>query len=202
MDPHPARPTACAWIAIDPNDGWWQIVEREIAGDAHAVKREVEAVERELGRRPVWRKGDPKITVQGNQFAEKFSGRDFTIQEAFAEAGLYFDKANTNFTVGRERVLAALRPMPYTRVPRLRVHRSCTRTIYQVGHFLWDTRGRRENVDLKEQPSRRNSDFPALWRYLALDDPTWQQVQIARDPQPVSSLGVMTGTGRNVRTGW
>ena len=40
------------------------------------------------------------------------------------------------------------------------------------------------------------------WRYLALDDPTWQQVQIARDPQPVYSLGVASGAGRNVRTGW
>lgn len=200
MDPHQSRPTACAWFKVDPNDGWWQVAEREIAGDAAAVVAEVEACEKALEQRAVWRKGDPKITVQTNQYAKDFQGQPFNIKRAFAEVGFFFEDANTNFTVARERLLEALKPLPYTRAPRLRVHRSCTRTIYQVGHFVWNTRGRRENTNVKEEPSRNHSDFPALWRYLAMDAPSYRQLEWARDPQPLHAAA--SGAGRNRSTGW
>lgn len=191
MDPHQSRPTACKWIKIDPDDGWWQVAEREIAGDAQAVKDEVQRVEHDLlAQRPVWRKGDPKITAQTNQFAQEFQGRKFTIREAFEEVGFAFDEANTNFTVGRQRVIDALKPQPYTRRPRYRVHATCTRSIYQITHFVWD----------KDRPARANSDFPALDRYLAMDDPTYRQCDWARNPQPI--VATANAVGRNARTGW
>ena len=199
MDPHQARPTACAWFKVDPNDGWWQIAEAEVAGDAYAVKREALGFEEAHQLDVLWRKGDPKITTQTNQFAREFEGHAFTIREAFQEVGFDFEDANTNFTVALERLEQALRPGVYTRTPRLRVHRSCTRTLYQASHFVWNTRGRSENVDVKEQPSRRHSDFPALLRYLAMDDPDWRTLQMLRRGQTVQ-LGV-GGVGRNPRGG-
>ena len=199
MDPHQARPTACAWVKVDPRDGWWVIHEAEIAGDAATVRREVEAFERAEGLDVVWRKGDPKITEQHNQFAREFEGRPFTIREAFEQAGFPFEEANTNFSVAIERVEQALRPDRLTRVPRLRIHRDCSRMIYQVTHFTWKVSERREGPDVRDIPSRRHSDMPALLRYLANDEPEYRMIQAVRHVTPVS---LARGAGRNRATGW
>ncbi|MBI2065236.1 MAG: hypothetical protein HYT62_04245, partial [Candidatus Yanofskybacteria bacterium] len=37
MDPHQAKPTACLWIRVDPNDAGWVVAEQEIEGDAAVV---------------------------------------------------------------------------------------------------------------------------------------------------------------------
>lgn len=201
MDPHQARPTACAWYKVDPQDAWWQIGEAEIAGDAAAVQQAVLAFEREHGLAPVWRKADPKITVQRNQFAREFEGEPFTIRRAFEEVGFSFEDANTNFTVAIERIERALRPNPYTRAPRLRVHRSCTRTVYHLTHNVWDTSRRTENRDTREQPGRRHSDFVAVTRYMVMDDPEFRALQMVQHATRVSLVSAGRG-GRNTSTGW
>ena len=201
MDPHQARPTACAWYKVDPQDAWWQIGEAEIAGDALAVKRAVEAFEREHEVTVVWRKADPKITVQRNQFARAFEGDVFTIRRAFEEIGFPFDDANTNFTVAVERIERALRPDPYTRAPRLRVHRSCARTVYHLTHNVWDASRRVENRDTKETPGRQHSDFVAVTRYLAMDAPEFRALQMVAHQQRVS-LVAPSAPGRSRATGW
>lgn len=200
MDPHQSRPTACAWVKVDPHDGWWQVAELEVAGGAGAVKAAVEGFERAHGLTPRWRKGDPKITAQSNQFAREFEGRPFTIREAFEEVGFDFEDANTNFTVGRERLLSRLRPDPFTRAPRLRIHASCTRTFYQLTHHVWSVSARRTGVDVKDQPERSHSDFPALLRYLANDDPEFRWLERLRTGDRLR-LG-SGGVGRSLRTGY
>ena len=200
MDPHQSRPTACAWYAVDPMDQWWQVDELELAGSAEQVKAACLALEAARGYDVVWRKGDPKITAQTNQFAREVQGEIFSIKKAFDEVGFFFEEANTNFTVGRERLLGALAVNPITKAPRFRLHRRCAKSIWQLGHFTWST-PRRALADLapKEQPSRRNSDFPATARYLALDDPEYRQV---RQTQAPVVLHVGAGLrGRGV-TGW
>jgi hypothetical protein len=198
LDPHQARETACLWVAVDPSDGWWALAELEVGGDARAVKAAVEGLEAERGWTVLARTGDPKITAQTNQFAREFRGEAFTIRRAFEDVGFYFDDANTNFTVARDRVLQAFQPNPYTRAPRLRVHESCRKLRYQLGHFVWLDRARREPTATKEQPSRAHSDFPALLRYLAMDDPTYAGCQRLRHGAP---LRLGAGVGRGV-TGW
>lgn len=200
MDPHQARPTACAWYRIDPNDGWWQIHEAEVAGDAAQVKRVVEAFEREHELDVVWRKGDPKITAQGNQFAREVDGERFTIRRAFEEVGFEFENANTNFTVAIQRIEDALKPNPYTKAPRLRVHRSCTRTVYHLTHNLWDSARREQNRDTKEQPGKRHSDFVAVTRYFVMDDAEYRALQMHQHQTRVSLVGAPRGP-RGV-TGW
>ena len=200
MDPHQSRPTACAWYKIDPEDNWWQIAELEVPGDAAVVKREVERLEREGGFGvPLWRKADPKITVQANQYAQRFEGELFTIRRAFEDVGFAFDDANTNFTVAVERLEQALRPNRYTRGPRLRVHRSCRQTAYHVTHFTY-LAGRRDPAGGSDKPSRKNSDFVACARYLAMDDPDWRGCQALRHQTRVS-LFAPDRLGRSV-TGW
>ena len=198
MDPHQSKPTACAWYKVDPQDAWWQIAEAEIVGDATVVRDRVLAIEREHGWHVAWRKGDPKITAQTNQFAREFEGRVFSIREAFEEVGFPFDGANTNFSVAVERIEQAFRPNRYTRAPRLRIHRDCTRTIYQVGRYVWNEGARRVNVNKAEQPSRAHSDFPALLRYLAMDEPTFRGLEMWAHQEPIA---LASGAGRGVG-GW
>lgn len=200
MDPHQSRPTACLWVAVDPLDQWWQVGELEVSGGAQAVKDAVLAMEREHDWRVVWRKGDPKITAQGNQYAAEVDGQRFTIRRAFEEVGFEFEEALTNFTVGRERVVQALAVNPVTKAPRLRLHRRCPKTLYQLTHHTWE-RSKHELPRVKEQPERRHSDFPACLRYLAMDDPEWRQCQQAESRRgQILHLGAR-GQGRAV-TGW
>ena len=200
MDPHQSRPTACAWYAVDPMDQWWQVDELELAGSAEQVKAACLALEAARGYEVVWRKGDPKITAQTNQFAREVNGEIFSIKKAFDEVGFYFEDANTNFTVGRERLLGALAVNPITKAPRFRMHRRCAKSIWQLTHFTW-TMPRRAASDppQKDQPSRRNSDFPACARYMALDDPEYRQCRQTQTPR-VIHVGA-SGAGRGV-TGW
>jgi hypothetical protein len=197
MDPHQSKPTACAWYKVDPQDGWWQVAELEVPGDAPDVKRECEALETEAEFDVVWRKGDPKITSQTNQFAREYEGQKFTIRTAFEEAGFDFLDANTNFTVARERLLAAMQPNPYTRTPRFRVHRTrCAKTAHSFTRFTWQET---KTPTGKDQPGRQHSDWAACARYLAMDDPTWSG--LARLQHPVR-LSLRAGGGRNRATGW
>ena len=190
MDPHQARPTACLWIRLDPNDAGWVVAEQEIEGDAATVKAVCEAFEREHGLHPVVRKGDPKITAQTNQFAREFQGQPFNIRRAFEEVGFYFEDANTNFAVGIERLERLLRPNPLTRAPGLRIWRGCTKTVWQIGRFTWD----------RDKPGRKHSDFPAALRYYAIDDLSYRGLALARAGTPVAVAA--RREGRNSRTGW
>lgn len=200
MDPHQARPTACAWFKIDRQNGWWQVAELDVPGDAETVKQTVMEYERAHKLTPFWRKGDPKITAQTNQFAREFGGQSFSIRTAFEECGFWFEDANTNFTVGRERILSAFRPNHLTRTPKLRIHENCVKTRYAVTHFTWDMGARMTNMDVKDKPGKKNSDFPALLRYMANDDPTWMGIHAVRAGEVLHVGG--GGVGRNKRTGW
>ena len=190
MDPHQAKPTACLWIRVDPNDAGWIVGEQEIEGDAEAVKRACEDFEREHRLHPLLRKGDPKITSQTNQYARSFQGQPFSIRRAFEDVGFDFEDANTNFPVGTERLERLLRPNPLTRAPGLRVWHECRKTIYQMTHFVWDG----------DKPSKKHSDFPATARYFAIDEHSFRGLTAL---QLGASVHVAAGlTGRNPRTGW
>ncbi len=200
-DPHQSRPTACAWYKVDPADQIWQLADAEIAGDASVVKREVERFEAEHGFRVTWRKMDPKITAQQNQFAREFEGQPFTIRRAFEEVGFDFEDANTNFTVAINRIEQWLRPNPWTKAPRLRVHTSCERTIYHLTHNVWQGARREEQRETKEQPGKRWSDFVAVTRYCAMDDPEFRVCQTYGHRATIS-LTAPSRVGRNRATGW
>lgn len=190
MDPHQAKPTACLWIRLDPNDAAWVVGEQEIEGDAATVKATCEAFERDHGLHPMLRTGDPKITAQTNQFAREFQGQAFNIRRAFEDVGFYFEDANTNFAVGIERLEQRLRPNPLTRAPGFRVWRGCPKTIYQLSRFTWD----------HEKPGKKHSDFPACARYFAIGEVSYRGL-VALRAGAVVSVAAQRG-GRNVRTGW
>lgn len=199
MDPHPARPTVCGWFAVDEADHYWQLAELEVPGNAAAVRAACERLEAARGWEVVWRKGDEKITEQGNQFAKEVDGQPFNIRVAFQEAGFDFEPANTNFVVARNRLLDAFKPDPGTRRPRFRVHESCVNTRRSFTHHVWKSSSRSDDVGLKEQPSRKLSDHPALARFLMMDEPGYLQCQRLRSG--AVTVWKRPGVGRG-RTGW
>lgn len=194
LDPHPRRPTAVGWFRVDPLDNWWMDRELEVSGNAEEVRDAIQVVEREERWSPIWTKADPKITVQPNQFA----GQEWSIGVALQEVGFTFLPANPTFTTAVDRIRRALQPDPRTRQPRLRFRARCRRAIYQMSHYVWDEFARRVDRDVKEKPKDQHSDFPALVRYLANDDPTWLGCQHAQ----YRSVWRRNGTGRSPRTGY
>ena len=186
MDPHQARPTACLWIRVDPNDAGWVVAEQEIEGDAATVKATCEAFEREHGLHPVVRKGDPQITAQTNQFAREFQGQPFNIRRAFEDVGFFFEDANRSFTVGIERLERALKVNPMTRAPGLRIWRGCPKTLWQVGRFTWD----------KDKPGRAHSDFPAALRYFAIDEVSYRGLAMLQAGRVLDVAGARVGRNR------
>ena len=200
FDPHQARPAACGWFKIDPNDAVWMVHEEEIEGNAERVRDAVYAVERRHEFAPVWRKGDPKITQQSNRFAQEVDGQPFTIRRAFEDVGFWFDDAITAWDVGIDRIEAALYPNPLTRQPMLRIHESCRKTRFQITHYTLIPAPRRDGGGSLERASRKNSDFPALLRYLMNDAPSWRGLQALRRGEPVR-IGAQ-GVGRNPQTGY
>ena len=190
MDPHQARPTACLWIRLDPNDAGWVVAEQEIEGDAATVKATCEALEREHGLHPIVRVGDPKITAQTNQYAREFQGQPFSIRRAFEDVGFWFEDANTSFVVGIERLEGRLKVNPLTRAPGLRIHRNCAKTIFQIQRFTWSL----------DKPGKANSDFPATLRYWAIGDWSYRGL-LAVQAGRVVTVGARR-TGVNARVGW
>ena len=190
MDPHQARPTACLWIRLDPNDAGWVVAEQEIEGDAATVKATCEALEREHGLHPIVRVGDPKITAQTNQYAREFQGQPFSIRRAFEDVGFWFEDANTSFVVGIERLEGRLKVNPLTRAPGLRIHRRCAKTIFQIQRFTWS----------QDKPGKANSDFPACLRYWAIGDWSYRGL-LAVQAGRVVTVGARR-TGVNSRVGW
>lgn len=190
MDPHQARPVACLWVRLDPNDAGWVVAEQEIEGDALTVKTQCEAFERLHGLHPIVRVGDPKITAQTNQYARTFQGQPFSIRRAFEDVGFFFEDANTNFAVGIERLERRLRPNALTRAPGLRLYRECRKAIFQLSRFTWD----------RDKPGRANSDFPAALRYFAISEHSYRGLLAVRSGSVVRVTEGMGG--RNARTGW
>lgn len=197
-DPHPRRPLAGIWARVDPNDDVWIEHECEIepTGGPSAVRAAIEAAEEELGYagRVVWRKLDAKMTRQGNEYA----GEAWTIGKALRDVGLEFEDANVSKETGYPRLRELMRVQAWTRAPRLRVMRRCRRLVYQITHFVWDEHARRVDRDVKEVEKDAHSDFPAVLRFLANDELTWD----ALGPRRAGPLVYVSGRPTNRVTGY
>ena len=179
LDPHPRKPHALAWIAVDSYDDLWQVAELEVSADPVELRLRVDDIERTYGLNVAQRIMDPKM---GESPADA-KDREATWQTEFRKAGLYFDLADSS-SVGRDRVNSYLKPDPKRLAPRLHIHERCVRTIHQMKRFCWDEHRESLEKDLKQQPKRKNDDFPALWRYALNTDPSF--VQLTRGALPIN----------------
>lgn len=172
LDPHPRKPHMFAWIQIDPSDDWWVIREGEVDGDPTMVREYVDRVESDLGLGVARRLIDPNMARNLSS-----SSRKIMWQDEFDGVGLVTDLAESDTETGWSRVNVMLKPDPHTRRPRLMVHSSCEKMIFQMTRFVWDDYRQALEKPQKQRPKEKHDDFPAILRYLANSEPSFHNLR-------------------------
>lgn len=179
LDPHPRKPHAMLWLAIDPADDWWQIGELEVDGEPEVVRDKVFAWEAKHGLHIAKRLIDPNMAKSPAHAAGR---RGITVRDEFDAVGLRCDLADDNRTTAIARVKAMLKPEFRTRDTRYHVFRSCAGTIQQMNRYSWQewTRYSSDMKDPKPVPMDKYSDFPTLLGYIANSNPTYARLMMGQ----------------------
>jgi hypothetical protein len=191
LDPHPRKPHMGAWIQVTPNDDYDQIDEILCDESAEELAREVYEREAELDIHVVMRFMDPNMGASPANARE----RETTWQDEFDRAGLGMALADDS-GVGRKRINAMLKPDRDTMRPRFRIHRRCSKAVHQFKRFVWDDYRLNLEKDQKQVPKNKDDDFPALWRYFANEEVTFQQANFGA---PIMRHGKETTAASRVR---
>jgi len=178
IDPHPRKPSACTWTAVDEQDQWLQVGELEASGTAEETKSAIDAYEDRHDLRPALRLMDPNAAECANDKVE----RGWTMRREFDRVGLRCDKAIDSYGVGVHRVNEALRPDPLTRLPRWQVFSTCERTIHDLTRYTWDEWSRHEDLKSpKPKPRDKYKDFADCLRYFVMAQTTFRGLHRGRE---------------------
>ena len=179
LDPHPRKPHAMLWVAIDPADDWWQIGDMEIDGEPEVVRDKVFAFERLHGLHIAKRLIDPNMAKSPAHVAGR---RGITVRDEFDHVGLRCDLADDNRSTAIARVKQMLKPEPRTRDTRYHVFRTCGPTIQQMNRYSWQEWARysSDTKDPKPLPMDKYSDFPTMLGYIANSNPHYANLMGAQ----------------------
>ncbi len=157
MDPHPRKPAACTWTAVNEDDEWVQVAELEASGTAEEMAQRIFTFEDAHDFHPQLRLMDPNAAESTNDKVE----RGWTMRREFDRVGLRCDKAIDAFDPGVSRFNDALKPDGLLHRPRWQVFSTCEQTIYQLARYTWDEWTRQEETrSPKPKPRDKHKDFP------------------------------------------
>jgi hypothetical protein len=168
IDPHPRKPHMMLWAQIDPQDDWWIVADGKIEGDCAETKKFANEMEQRHSLFVARRIMDPNMGASPSG-----QRREISWQDEFSAAGLACELGDDS-GVGRSRVNTFLKPDPHTLRPRLVIHPRCKDAIYQTQRFVWDEFSKNVDRDQKQKPKEKYDDYPALLRYLANSEPSFQ----------------------------
>jgi len=175
IDPHDEKPHALIWAAMEPDYKRWFIYREAWLKNCtfkqvckHIMEVEVEAREK------------VDLRIMDPNFGPKTQGNNKrTVRDDFEEASrdlgypMQFRFGDDHKERGRKKVEELMwydttQPISLINRPILQVANDLVNCIYQVEHYVWDTRKFITDKDPKEQPKDLNTDFPDLLHYLAL----------------------------------
>jgi len=170
IDPHPRTPTACLWLAVDPQGDHWIYDELWLKDmDLEQVAHAIHAQEGELV--PDVRFIDPAMDKDNNLFGKS------NVRTELQKYGIYCQRANNDWDLGTSRIKHALKPryvhMLKTEVPQLRISRTCQQTIYEIEHYIWGERRHDRGMTEKNQAKKANDHFMDCARYIYNADPRY-----------------------------
>jgi len=171
LDPHPRKPHAMAWYAINPSNDWFQIGELQLDADPTEVRLKVNDYEESHNFRIAKRLIDPNMGASPSAGGK----RSVTVRDQFDAAGLRCDLADDNRDTARTYIKEMLAPDYKTRKPRLQVFNTCRVTNFQMKNYSWDewTRYSHDERNSKPIPKDLHSDFPTCLGYFANMRPTF-----------------------------
>lgn len=163
IDPHPRTPTACLWLAVDPDGNHWVYDELWLRDmDLEQIAHAIHAQEGDLP--PRFRFIDPAMD-KDNALAGGFNTR-----KELMKYGIFCQRANNDPDLGKSRIRKALKPTYIhrygTEIPQLRVSRRCEHTIYEFQHYIWADRKHGDGMTEKNQPKKANDHFMDSLRYI------------------------------------
>jgi hypothetical protein len=165
IDPHERMPTAVLWLAVDPQDRHWVYDELWLESmDIEQIAHAIHVQEGEL--RPRIRLIDPH-----NDKEYSVTMGNFNIRKELMKHGVYCERANSDPALGKARIKQYLKPryshLTKTETPQLRISRTCTQTIYEFQHYVWDEFRRQiDDHDRKETVKKKNDHFMDCLRYI------------------------------------
>tara|TARA_R110000796_G_scaffold252500_1_gene387166 strand:- start:13281 stop:14978 length:1698 start_codon:yes stop_codon:yes gene_type:complete len=170
LDPHPRKPHMMQWVAVDPNDNFWQIAELMVDDTPDELAKQCRQIENDFRLVVQRRLIDPNMGRSPSSAKE----REITWQDEFARCGIVCELASDS-SVGRSKLDEWLKPDPSTREPRIYIHERCVNTIFQMKRFRWDEFKITQEKDQKQDTKKKDDDFPTNLKYLANNDPTFQE---------------------------
>jgi len=185
IDPHPRTPTACLWLAVDPNENHYLYDELWLKDmDIEQVAHAIHAQEGDLP--PSRRFIDPAMDKE-NQLAGGFN-----IRKELMKYGIFCERANNDPDLGKSRIKAALKPkyvhLYGTSQPQLNISRFCQKTIYEFQHYIYSERKHNtDQFDERNTARKKDDHFMDCLRYIYNAGPTY--VQPEEDESEVSYAG-------------
>ena len=164
IDPHERTPTAIMWLAVDTKGNHWIYDELWLEGMdlktiAHAILAQ-EGLDK------------PRIRlIDPHNDKDNLIAGGFNVRKELMKHGVFCQRANSDTQLGKSRIRKALMPMynPLSKTvqPQLKIFRSCTQTIYEFQHYLWDNYKRNvEDYGLKDQVKKKDDHFMDCLRYI------------------------------------
>ena len=187
IDPHPRKPTACLWLAVDEKDQMYVYDELSFSGSLADLASAIRAQEGDLvaHRRVI----DPAADKQGN--ALLFG--DMNVRQELMKHKIWCERANNDVELGLSKIHEALIPEVQNLTgkfdSRLKFSSLCRETIHQFLHYIWDEfKMRPEEHDAKEKPMKKNDDFVDCLRYILATNPVYHN-QADNEEEEVKYVG-------------
>lgn len=199
IDPHPRKPIACLWIAINPDTDIWYCY-REMYSNQY---RTVEEVTKAIQEAETFEEISIRVIDPAAQENEKTSG--FSVYDLFLQELNDLHLAQRHDKLGGiELIHHMLDTRNIYQTPQLVVMESCPTLKRNFLNYIWSDwaiQKSREEKDLKPEVRKKEDDMIDIVRYLR------QFGQTAEDFRPVSRkprsmLGFSHGTGGRSLTGY
>jgi phage terminase large subunit-like protein len=164
IDPHERKATAVLWLAVDPMDRHWIYDELRLKDmDIEQMAYAIHAQEGDL--KPQVRLIDPHADK------DNMPAGGFNVRKELMRHGVFCQRANSDPMLGKARIRQVLQSryssIQKSSIPTLRVARTCTHTIYEFQHYIWDEHRRnKEEYAPKETARKKDDDFMDCLRYI------------------------------------
>ena len=183
IDTHPRTEQALVFLATDERNLWYVCKEIFKHGapedivdwivDYHAKVHKVYEVIIEPGSKGDENRGDSSFKI---------------IKDGLAKKGIILKEASKDLSTGIQVVQDALKSR--NGLPSLFVQESCTRTIYEFSHYIWDDWRNKEGKTEKNKPRDKDDHMLEGIYRLLLIPPRWVDVQEFNKPLQRVELGV------------
>jgi phage terminase large subunit-like protein len=168
IDPHPRKPTACLWLAVNPDNELFVYDELLFNGSISDLASAIRAQEGTL--RAHLRLIDPS--------ADQEVQLRPSIRTELMKYKIWCERGSNDVELGISKVHEALTPdiQNLTGIfdSRLKISRLCPQLVSQILHYVWDEyRMRPEEHDPKEKPMPKNDDLITCLRYILVHNPQY-----------------------------